>query len=181
MTASKTYRAYALLGNMACYQAGDGVVGVVYNVHDESRCYGRPCVVHNRTDHHMVGFPLHWRNDRLIFERICPHDVGHPDPDQFHYWREMGVLETESRHGCDGCCTPPPEVEPDPSDPLYDPDGIDPDGDHLRGLVDAMDRGIYAPGAVCRVYELCGHPLCAASYALWVELDRARVALRGES
>lgn len=56
------------------------------NVHDVALCSGRPCVVHNPTDHHMRGFRLLWRNDRAIFERICPHGIGHPDPDQYAYW-----------------------------------------------------------------------------------------------
>lgn len=73
------------------------------NVHDASLCVGRPCVVHNPTDHHMRGFRLLWRDDRKIFERVCPHGIGHPDPDQFHYWREND-MEYEGVHGCDGCC-----------------------------------------------------------------------------
>ncbi len=32
-------------------------------------------------------------------ERICPHDVGHPDPD------DMNVIAGDSSHGCDGCCS----------------------------------------------------------------------------
>ena len=34
--------------------------------------------------------------DRRIMERICPHGVGHPDPDD--------VLNQDRVHGCDGCC-----------------------------------------------------------------------------
>jgi hypothetical protein len=51
----------------------------------------------------MRGWTLHWRGDRGIFERICEHGVGHPDPDQFDYW-----IETRQKHqmvhGCCGCC-----------------------------------------------------------------------------
>ena len=41
---------------------------------------------------------MHWRIDRYIVERICPHGIGHPDPNQ--------ILPTDDdgRHGCDGCC-----------------------------------------------------------------------------
>lgn len=33
-------------------------------------------------------------------ERICPHGVGHPDPDEID-------LEVNAKgiHGCDGCCS----------------------------------------------------------------------------
>ena len=83
----------------------NAVVEVIHlcNVHDESLCRGRPCVVHRPTDYHMRGFRLLWRDDRAIFERVCPHGIGHPDPDQFEYWRMSG-REYEGVHGCDGCC-----------------------------------------------------------------------------
>ena len=69
------------------------------NVHDAAACAGRPCVMHNPSEHCMSDFPLWWRGDRKLMERTCPHGVGHPDPDQpfppgSHEWR----------HGCDGCC-----------------------------------------------------------------------------
>ena len=75
------------------------------NVHAMDNCAGRPCVIHNPTDHHMREWQLHWRNDRGIFERICEHGIGHPDPDQFDYWRQIGQ-EWQSVHGCDRCCLP---------------------------------------------------------------------------
>jgi hypothetical protein len=52
----------------------------------------------------MIFLPLTWRSDRGIFERICNHGIGHPDPDQFPYWKEQGIFDTEASHGCDGCC-----------------------------------------------------------------------------
>jgi len=67
-----------------------------------------------------------------------------------------------------------------PSDPLYDPEGADPEGKHLQALVDQIDKGKYEPGDVCAVYEMCAHALCASSYNLWVEVQRAKAALRGE-
>lgn len=75
--------------------------GFLFNVHDPSQCQEEYCTVHNRSDHHMRSFPQHWRSDRGIMERICPHGVGHPDPDSpwppdSHMWV----------HGCDGCCSP---------------------------------------------------------------------------
>lgn len=70
------------------------------NVHSSKDCKNRPCTIHNRTDHIMRAFPQHWRGDRLLMERICPHGVGHPDPDEIN-------LDMNGRgiHGCDGCCT----------------------------------------------------------------------------
>jgi hypothetical protein len=37
------------------------------------------------------------------FERICPHGIGHPDPDDMAYWKSIGE-ESMGVHGCDGCC-----------------------------------------------------------------------------
>jgi hypothetical protein len=76
----------------------------LYNVHSADRCAGRVCIVHSPTVHHMTNWPLHWRDDRGIFERICEHGIGHPDPDQ----RSWFVISGESGvHGCDGCCVEP--------------------------------------------------------------------------
>jgi len=70
-------------------------------VHNKSVCAGNPCPIHNPSNHPMIEFPTHWRDDRGIMERICPHGVGHPDPDDFSIrnGHDKGV------HGCDGCCT----------------------------------------------------------------------------
>ena len=68
-------------------------------VHDAARCSGI-CPIHNPSDHHMSGWPTHWRDDRQLMERICPHGVGHPDPDD---------RSDDRTHGCDGCCRPAPE------------------------------------------------------------------------
>lgn len=67
-------------------------------IHDPKLCEGRACPVHNLSDHHMRDFPQHWRQDRGLMERICPHGVGHPDPDHLAYRPQ------DSIHGCDGCC-----------------------------------------------------------------------------
>ena len=82
------------------------------NVHDKSECKG-PCPIHNPSNHHMKDWPLHWREDRGIFERICKHGVGHPDPDDLKYQENLYHKKhgTESNylgvHGCDGCCLSP--------------------------------------------------------------------------
>lgn len=71
---------------------------VLVNVHAGDACFGRPCPIHSKSHHSMRHFPQHWRGDRGIMERICPHGIGHPDPDDF---RATGAGEV---HGCDGCC-----------------------------------------------------------------------------
>lgn len=64
--------------------------------------------------------------------------------------------------------------------PLYDPAGIDPDNESIRRLVGHIDKFGYSVGAVCDVYELCGHLLCEMSYELWVAIDQTKRVLRGE-
>lgn len=70
------------------------------NVHSKDACFGEACTIHNRSDHAMRAYPQHWRDDRKIMERICPHGVGHPDPDDY----KIGLDPAEAVHGCDGCC-----------------------------------------------------------------------------
>ena len=64
-------------------------------VHPWSACHGSSCVIHAPSDHPMRDFPTHWRADRGMMERICPHGAGHPDPDD---------PSDDRTHGCDGCC-----------------------------------------------------------------------------
>ena len=75
------------------------------NIHSPEQCKGSYCPIHNPSDHHMKDWPLHWREDRGFFERICKHGVGHPDPDDVVYHDKHGV--DIGVHGCDGCCLPP--------------------------------------------------------------------------
>jgi hypothetical protein len=80
--------------------------GVLVNVHPESACAGRPCVLHNPSDHHMRDWKLNWRDDRGFMERLCPdRGIGHPDPDDMAYHRSQG-RGWIGTHGCDGCCAP---------------------------------------------------------------------------
>lgn len=83
----------------------------IYAVHAPADCVGRPCCIHAPSDHHMRDFPRHWRFDRRIMERICPHGVGHPDPDDAAYQLSAGI-PYDGTHGCDGCCVPPGEPSP---------------------------------------------------------------------
>ncbi len=90
------------LGTSESWELPDGKV--LTGVHEGGDCVDWPCVIHAPTDHHMRDWHLIWRGDRAIFERICAHAVGHPDPDQFKYWDETGQ-EAQGVHGCDGCCS----------------------------------------------------------------------------
>lgn len=69
---------------------------IVSNVHPRGSCMGEHCVIHRPSEHHMRDWASHYRQDRAMLERICPHGVGHPDPDH------VG----DATHGCDGCCAP---------------------------------------------------------------------------
>lgn len=75
---------------------------ILHNVHSGDTCKGRPCTIHNRSDHCMRDFPQHWRSDRRIMERICPCGIGHPDPDS--PWHLMP--NDDGTHGCCGHCRP---------------------------------------------------------------------------
>lgn len=79
----------------------------VIGVHTPEGCTGRHCVIHNPSDHAMRDFPTHWRSDRMLMERICPHGVGHPDPDDLAYQEARFPQRAPGVHGCDGCCLPP--------------------------------------------------------------------------
>jgi hypothetical protein len=62
----------------------------------------------------MAGWSLIHRLDRVVFqdgreigvlsERICPHGIGHPDPDSLSFLHAQGAGEWVAVHGCDGCC-----------------------------------------------------------------------------
>lgn len=82
----------------------DGVK--IIRVHPFIKCMGRHCTIHNPSEHPLYLRPLHWRDDKGIFERICEHDIGHDDPDDVAYRRSLPGVNTEyiGIHGCDGCC-----------------------------------------------------------------------------
>lgn len=83
------------MGEALTEHSGERLVGV----HAPAACAGRACTIHRRSDHHMRPWPQHWRSDLSVMERICPHGIGHPDPDEYASYTDM--------HGCDGCCCPP--------------------------------------------------------------------------
>lgn len=74
---------------------------ILMGVHTSDICAGQYCTIHNFSDHHMVTWPQNWRPGfyHAYMERICPHGIGHPDPDEI-YIEEIAV------HACDGCCDP---------------------------------------------------------------------------
>ena len=79
-------------------------------VHSKISCSGLPCVIHYPSDHLMKDFPTYWRADRHLMERICPHGIGHPDPDDIAFKRSLygeKMAYYEEVHGCDGCCGHP--------------------------------------------------------------------------
>lgn len=103
--------------------------GTEMRVHPRSACETRdaPCVIHKPSDHHMRDWPLNFRGDTGVMERICPHGWGHPDPDHMAYVRSLTPehkcpkdrpdgtkdytaeciyphLEWHGSHGCDFCC-----------------------------------------------------------------------------
>jgi len=78
--------------------------GQVIKVHNKSDCKGQYCCIHNPSNHFMKDWPTHWRDDRGLMERICKHDVGHPDPDDLAHKKRIGDPDSEGVHGCCGCC-----------------------------------------------------------------------------
>lgn len=87
------------------YTTGTGQT--LTNVHHENVECKNGCVIHHPSDHVMKDFPTHWRGDRGIMERICPHGIGHNDPDDLNFIRRtLGEkrAKMESMHACDGCC-----------------------------------------------------------------------------
>jgi hypothetical protein len=76
------------------------------NVHAPELCAGRHCIIHNPSDNHMSKWPKVWRQYKGLFERTCPHGIGHPDVDDVAYHVSAGT-GGNTVHGCDGCCIPP--------------------------------------------------------------------------
>jgi hypothetical protein len=85
----------------------------ILKFHPKDKCTP-PCPFHAPSDHHMTTWPIEWRADRMMVERICEHGIGHPDPDTLAYNRKLEKdigdyigAATDGIHGCDGCCAPP--------------------------------------------------------------------------
>jgi hypothetical protein len=92
------------------WRSGTGQQLLVHRENPECKEFG--CVIHHPTDHCMRDFPTYYRYDRGLMERICPHGVGHPDPDDLAFKRRTyhgrmhpdQYFKYEAIHGCDGCC-----------------------------------------------------------------------------
>jgi hypothetical protein len=83
--------------------------------HPKKQCEGTICCFHNPSKHHMIDWQLNIRLDRgALTERICPHGIGHPDPDSLVWLqgrqKKFELQIDEGIHGCDGCCSPKIEV-----------------------------------------------------------------------
>lgn len=79
--------------------------------HGPEQCAGedRACIFHRPSEHHMRGWDINVRLDRFgaLAERICPHGIGHPDPDSLAYVESLRKPRDrgyDGVHGCDGCC-----------------------------------------------------------------------------
>lgn len=80
--------------------------GAVYITHPKGDCGSDVCVVHNPSVNHMMGWKTYIRVDRdCLVERICPHDIGHPDIDSLRFFLDRGN-DSMGVHGCDRCCDP---------------------------------------------------------------------------
>lgn len=78
--------------------------GVVRQVHSSRDCAGREaCWIHRPSEHGLRAWPIVWRTEVGKAERLCPHGVGHPDPDDVAYLHSIGRRSADV-HGCDGCC-----------------------------------------------------------------------------
>lgn len=84
------------------YTTGTGQV--LSKVHPLGSCVGF-CVIHRPIEGPWSLWPTHWRDDRHIMERLCPHGVGHPAIEDVLRSGDGGT------HGCDGCECGPRLVE----------------------------------------------------------------------
>lgn len=95
--------------NVAIAPLGQQLPPNVVRVHPPEQCAGEWCCIHNPSDHPLREAPLNFRFDTGITERICPHGVGHPDPDSMAFRQralppEVFKALAMGVHGCDGCC-----------------------------------------------------------------------------
>lgn len=118
-------------GDLTFMNAAEPVFGAqagptLMYVHGRDKCEGRgiPCCIHDPSDHGMRAWPMNWRSDTEVMERMCEHGTGHPDPDHMAYVRSLTPehdcpdeypgdeggacpyphLEWQGVHGCCGCC-----------------------------------------------------------------------------
>ena len=88
---------------------------------------------------HMSKWPKNIRETGLV-ERVCPHGIGHPDPD----WLK-GRPSHWGVHGCDGCCSTP-----------------SPNGPAQRGRLCKLDTHVREHGRACQGWRASRS--CAARF-----------------
>lgn len=76
--------------------------GTEYWVHRWSLECRNGCAIHAPSYHTTRDWPQLMRETFLI-ERMCPHGIGHPDPDSVDFFERTG-RDGWGVHGCDGCC-----------------------------------------------------------------------------
>lgn len=85
----------------------------IVTVHRPDVCEGMICALHSPTRHAMRDWPIRWRGQPRSsrrLERVCPHGVGHPDPDDYVYRAlTRGLVEPAAflAHPCcdEACCS----------------------------------------------------------------------------
>lgn len=162
----------------------------LYNVHSSVACQPGPCAVHNPSPTHMSGWPQHWRADRRMIERVCPHGIDHPDPDQLAFWAKCHgtpAADLLGLHTCDGCCLPPATGEPSthtPSGPQSESQPHEPDP-----WLHALNKALIPSLGHCTIhdtlepatldtYRVCGE--CGHAYATAQDLLDAERAMLTE-
>jgi hypothetical protein len=90
------------MSTVTTYLTGSGQH--LINLHQPDTCQP-PCVIHAPLSGPWDTWPTHWRSDRGIFERLCPHGVGHPAAEDV-------LRGKDSMHGCCGCPCSPAQQKP---------------------------------------------------------------------
>lgn len=97
----------------------------LWRVHLKQDCQHRICDIHNPPQGLPESdWPTHWRADRGLMERICPHGIGHPTKAHMEFLKEMDAVRGtenarwEGVHGCDGCCFVPPAEDLEEEEPF---------------------------------------------------------------
>jgi hypothetical protein len=67
----------------------------IFNVHHSALCTGRPCTIHNRSDHPLRSSPQIYFYGLIV--RCCTHLLIHIDPDD-------PTAAADCLSDCDGCC-----------------------------------------------------------------------------
>lgn len=83
---------------------GVGAINVPVITHGPDQCEGENCCFHNPSDHPLKDADMVLRLDKYaLIERLCPHGIGHDDPDSVVWLHSRGQTWA-GVHGCDGCC-----------------------------------------------------------------------------